>query len=119
MITRPPRSTRTDTLFPYTTLCRSADILLGARPWPLIFSARGPLISRPPVSVSCLRAMLRRHAPLRFRRSAHAVSLMRRAREMWRRDYHWQGVIARQWTRPGLALAGFFRIERNARKCAV
>src|SRR3546814_4418700 len=23
MITRPPRSTRTDTLFPYTTLCRS------------------------------------------------------------------------------------------------
>src|SRR3546814_19119568 len=22
---RPPRSTRTDTLFPYTTLCRSAD----------------------------------------------------------------------------------------------
>src|SRR3546814_624261 len=25
MILRPPRSTRTDTLFPYTTLCRSAD----------------------------------------------------------------------------------------------
>src|SRR3546814_1687003 len=25
MIRRPPRSTRTDTLFPYTTLCRSAD----------------------------------------------------------------------------------------------
>src|SRR3546814_14241956 len=25
MITRPPRSTRTDTLFPYTTLFRSAD----------------------------------------------------------------------------------------------
>src|SRR3546814_13734196 len=24
MIPRPPRSTRTDTLFPYTTLCRSA-----------------------------------------------------------------------------------------------
>src|SRR3546814_3469552 len=24
MIRRPPRSTRTDTLFPYTTLCRSA-----------------------------------------------------------------------------------------------
>src|SRR3546814_14682937 len=27
MIRRPPRSTRTDTLFPYTTLFRSADIL--------------------------------------------------------------------------------------------
>src|SRR3546814_18662973 len=26
MIRRPPRSTRTDTLFPYTTLVRSADI---------------------------------------------------------------------------------------------
>src|SRR3546814_1695766 len=25
MIRRPPRSTRTDTLFPYTTLCRSGD----------------------------------------------------------------------------------------------
>src|SRR3546814_3701462 len=25
MIRRPPRSTRTDTLFPYTTLCRSLD----------------------------------------------------------------------------------------------
>src|SRR3546814_10851515 len=27
----------------------AADRLLGARPWPLIFSARGPLISRRPV----------------------------------------------------------------------
>src|SRR3546814_19508557 len=26
MIRRPPRSTRTDTLFPYTTLCRSTSI---------------------------------------------------------------------------------------------
>src|SRR3546814_15779922 len=31
MIRRPPRSTRTDTLFPYTTLFRSVDIgILGA-----------------------------------------------------------------------------------------
>src|SRR3546814_6916489 len=29
MIRRPPRSTRTDTLFPYTTLCRSALIHIG------------------------------------------------------------------------------------------
>src|SRR3546814_19155716 len=29
MILRPPRSTRTDTLFPYATLCRSAEA--GAR----------------------------------------------------------------------------------------
>src|SRR3546814_15485310 len=29
---RPPRSTRTDTLFPYTTLFRSADVDLDVRP---------------------------------------------------------------------------------------
>src|SRR3546814_18693218 len=32
MIRRPPRSTRTDTLFPYTTLFRSVDRRLG-HPW--------------------------------------------------------------------------------------
>src|SRR3546814_13959198 len=39
MIRRPPRSTRTDTLFPYTTLFRSlelvadhADVVVGVRP---------------------------------------------------------------------------------------
>src|SRR3546814_1043041 len=31
MIRRPPRSTRTDTLFPYTTLCRSFDFLSPTR----------------------------------------------------------------------------------------
>src|SRR3546814_9796045 len=31
MIRRPPRSTRTDTLFPYTTLFRSAAITMNAR----------------------------------------------------------------------------------------
>src|SRR3546814_16253261 len=30
MIRRPPRSTRTDTLFPYTTLFRSHQVVLGA-----------------------------------------------------------------------------------------
>src|SRR3546814_12589399 len=29
MIRRPPRSTRTDTLFPYTTLCRSSSTVNG------------------------------------------------------------------------------------------
>src|SRR3546814_6642605 len=32
MILRPPRSTRTDTLFPYTTLFRSCDRSIGRRP---------------------------------------------------------------------------------------
>src|SRR3546814_11688380 len=30
MIRRPPRSTRTDTLFPYTTLCRSGIFAIAA-----------------------------------------------------------------------------------------
>src|SRR3546814_3471766 len=33
-IRRPPRSTRTDTLFPYTTLCRSLPIRMSARSLP-------------------------------------------------------------------------------------
>src|SRR3546814_7314959 len=36
MIRRPPRSTRTDTLFPYTTLFRSALLLPGQLPTPLL-----------------------------------------------------------------------------------
>src|SRR3546814_3689045 len=31
MIRRPPRSTRTDTLFPYTTLFRSSTVVVGQR----------------------------------------------------------------------------------------
>src|SRR3546814_4229940 len=46
MIRRPPRSTRTDTLFPYTTLFRSAATMTvaadngaGRRPWVLLSPA--------------------------------------------------------------------------------
>src|SRR3546814_12634666 len=37
MILRPPRSTRTDTLFPYTTLCRSVS---GGAPLPAELKAK-------------------------------------------------------------------------------
>src|SRR3546814_1521768 len=37
MIRRPPRSTRTDTLFPYTTLFRSCPICTGSRVFSLHF----------------------------------------------------------------------------------
>src|SRR3546814_11290762 len=46
MIRRPPRSTRTDTLFPYTTLFRSfagGQALLSRRP------VRRPLLGQPPL----------------------------------------------------------------------
>src|SRR3546814_14210576 len=39
MIRRPPRSTRTDTLFPYTTLFRSADPSAARRPHRLRYPA--------------------------------------------------------------------------------
>src|SRR3546814_6094067 len=35
MIRRPPRSTRTDTLFPYTTLFRSVDLVFADPPYNL------------------------------------------------------------------------------------
>src|SRR3546814_18282175 len=40
MIRRPPRSTRTDTLFPYTTLFRSLLLLVGA--WRLLTGSLPP-----------------------------------------------------------------------------
>src|SRR3546814_10322201 len=44
---RPPRSTRTDTLFPYTTLFRSGAAL-GLLPWPKIdFTKFGPVEAKP------------------------------------------------------------------------
>src|SRR3546814_17731475 len=42
MIRRPPRSTRTDTLFPYTTLFRSGDPGLAAARWPHVGEFRLP-----------------------------------------------------------------------------
>src|SRR3546814_20866773 len=39
MIRRPPRSTRTDTLFPYTTLCRSHPAAVRYPAWPRTVSA--------------------------------------------------------------------------------
>src|SRR3546814_6042168 len=38
MIRRPPRSTRTDTLFPYTTLFRSAGLVRATLPQACLFS---------------------------------------------------------------------------------
>src|SRR3546814_10194484 len=41
MIRRPPRSTRTDTLFPYTTLFRSAHLPLNERKYAAMWPRRG------------------------------------------------------------------------------
>src|SRR3546814_18153777 len=58
MIRRPPRSTRTDTLFPYTTLFRSASFPLqtsslslfssSAPPSPCLSPSHAPPVAHPP-----------------------------------------------------------------------
>src|SRR3546814_20718220 len=46
MIRRPPRSTRTDTLFPYTTLFRSSDAALIAEPSRIAYgTSKGAVIT--------------------------------------------------------------------------
>src|SRR3546814_10352727 len=50
MIRRPPRSTRTDTLFPYTTLFRSCGDLLVSRCW--LPKRHGSVTPRPSANTS-------------------------------------------------------------------
>src|SRR3546814_16018963 len=72
MIRRPPRSTRTDTLFPYTTLFRSnaGEVSPGySAPWagpgmPLkaikwMLQKRAPLVIRPRIDIYMLRWLYR------------------------------------------------------------
>src|SRR3546814_18179235 len=61
MIRRPPRSTRTDTLFPYTTLFRSARLLL---PIP---SRQPPVRPRPGAGGAGLRGRVHAARPARHR----------------------------------------------------
>src|SRR3546814_16159707 len=55
MIRRPPRSTRTDTLFPYTTLFRSSRVpsarCLGRRSW--AWTIGGSFLRAPPTREPC------------------------------------------------------------------
>src|SRR3546814_13977289 len=54
MIRRPPRSTRTDTLFPYTTLFRSARVISH---WPMAFGAMRLWTSTAPSISSTMTAL--------------------------------------------------------------
>src|SRR3546814_17029405 len=67
MIRRPPRSTRTDTLFPYTTLFRShARLIDGARP-------EGPRAARPPLSGHRMREVMVVGADQQFDHPARGI----------------------------------------------
>src|SRR3546814_4339811 len=65
MIRRPPRSTRTDTLFPYTTLFRSAS---------RTFRTKEPLRATPAHSVALQTAMAMLFCPARLRRALSVIS---------------------------------------------
>src|SRR3546814_18610020 len=72
MIRRPPRSTRTDTLFPYTTLFRSLVLRMVHRRggvWRWCLSAR-------PGGGLVLLLLLRRRHPARRRHAGHPVHCM-------------------------------------------
>src|SRR3546814_10275348 len=57
MIRRPPRSTRTDTLFPYTTLFRSALITAAVIPVAMLMTLTGMLQTRTSVNLMSLGAL--------------------------------------------------------------
>src|SRR3546814_17809253 len=72
MIRRPPRSTRTDTLFPYTTLFRSYQIGLytipmaavAVAPWPL--GLTGPVYGAVSIAATAFFALLAAQVALRM-----------------------------------------------------
>src|SRR3546814_7990023 len=84
MIRRPPRSTRTDTLFPYTTLFRSAlpkwRLRTGCRPFAKIPAALSTCPSTPstePAPMAQLFIIVRRKRPRSEEHTSELQSLMR------------------------------------------
>src|SRR3546814_8641040 len=80
MMRRPPRSTRTDTLFPYTTLCRSLARLVPGRP-----PAHGHRLEERPVD----RRRERRCRELRRVRSGGVGGVRRHGSGFLRRRLRW------------------------------
>src|SRR3546814_3376287 len=77
MIRRPPRSTRTDTLFPYTTLFRSTTILrmMLARMIPGVIAGRGSLVSLASAPIDFAK-LDRAGSPLRIRVDSTAIQIV-------------------------------------------
>src|SRR3546814_19092399 len=76
MIRRPPRSTRTDTLFPYTTLFRSIAVH-GGKVGPGLVAQRDDILRQPASSAGGNGHMLRRQR----RRQRHQAALRLRNRK--------------------------------------
>src|SRR3546814_21181294 len=61
MLRRPPRSTRTDTLFPHTPLCRSAEIRLWALDGLVFNDLRTGQFERGEARIDAMKALLDEH----------------------------------------------------------
>src|SRR3546814_14053350 len=78
MIRRPPRSTRTDTLFPYTTLFRSGYMVWCALAYAGVGSTLTWLVGRPLIRLNAERFQREselRFALVRFSENADSVAL--------------------------------------------
>src|SRR3546814_2094497 len=89
MIRRPPRSTRTDTLFPYTTLFRSSSPLRGDP----AASANGLKREAGEVRHACMRARRFRHCPRNGKRVRANASATVQARNGASREGAAAGVF--------------------------
>src|SRR3546814_6703282 len=83
MIRRPPRSTRTDTLFPYTTLFRShrsVKIRAGASVWRKLLAFSGPgYLVRSEEHTSELQSLMR---------ISYAVFCLKKKKKQTKKDKH-------------------------------
>src|SRR3546814_7996999 len=93
MIRRPPRSTRTDTLFPYTTLFRSQGLRLG--PNETIWAIALKLSAAPAIQKAIIGPGLRNHlmelhlpAPPVTPWASPFQRYTRSRRQMWREACH-------------------------------
>src|SRR3546814_16056575 len=92
MIRRPPRSTRTDTLFPYTTLFRSVeDTERSASKGAAEFDAEASMHWRCARSRPASRRRV--HSPRRAKRDSHHVESDRYGAGAWRFGEHNRGLL--------------------------
>src|SRR3546814_9934719 len=81
MIRRPPRSTRTDTLLPYTTLFRSIEAIMAAAAQAGAIRASYILLRLPFEVAPLFRAWLSAHYPDRADKVMHMVQDIRGGRD--------------------------------------
>src|SRR3546814_8582139 len=81
MLRRPPRSTRTDTLFPYTTLFRSNEVGLSAQQHQALLAIRGAEDAKATVGYIAERLILKPHSASELVHRLEKLSLIERSEE--------------------------------------